>query len=219
MSVTRSGQDYLKAIYKLQGGGRPVATSALADQLGVAAPSATNMVGKLAEAGLLTHTPYRGVELTPAGAAVALEVIRHHRLWELFLHRALGLPLDQVHEEAERLEHELSESLEEHMTRLLGDPTVDPHGDPIPARDGQVDAVVWPTLAELPIGRSGTVRRVPDSDAEMLRYLQSLGLVPGAAVEVAGREPFDGPVTVRVDGTARVLGTGLARCVFVEPML
>jgi DtxR family Mn-dependent transcriptional regulator len=217
MSITRSEQDYLKAIYNLQSGGRPVATSALADQLGFAAPSVTNMVGKLADAGLLRHTPYRGVELTPAGAAVALEVIRHHRLWELFLHRALGLPLDQVHEEAERLEHELSESLEEHMSRLLGDPTVDPHGDPIPGRDGQVAATFWPTLADLPIGRTAIVRRVPDSDADLLRYLQSLGLVPGAAVEVDGREPFDGPVSLRVGGVARVVGTGLAGRVFVEP--
>src|SRR5579885_3665772 len=214
MTVTRSEQDYLKAIYKLQGGGRPVATSALADQLGVAAPSATNMVGKLAEAGMLRHTPYRGVELTPAGAAVALEVIRHHRLWELFLHRALGLPLDQVHEEAERLEHELSESLEEHMTRLLGDPTVDPHGDPIPDRDGQVAATVWPTLADLPIGETATIRRVPDSDADLLRYIDTLGLVPGARVRVQRREPFDGPIALDVEGAERLIGAGLARRLF-----
>ena len=214
--VSRSAQDYLKAIYKLQDAG-PVQTSALAEQLGHAPPSVTNMIAKLADNGLLRHTRYRGVELTDQGAAVALEVIRHHRLWEAFLHRALGLPIDQLHDEAERLEHELSDVLEEHITRALGDPTLDPHGDPIPTRAGTVEDTVYPTLAGLAVGGHAVVRRVPDSDPALLRYLETLGLLPGAAVEMRALEPFHGPLTVVVGATERILGHELASRVYVEP--
>jgi DtxR family Mn-dependent transcriptional regulator len=215
-TVSRSVQDYLKAIYALQAGGGTVQTSQLAERMRVAAPSATIMVGRLAEAGFLRHTPYRGVELTEKGALIALEVLRHHRLWEAFLHRALGVPIDQLHDEAERLEHELSDALEEHMSRLLGDPTHDPHGDPIPSLDGQIAVTGHPALAELPVGSSGVVRRVPDSDAAFLRYLGTLGLLPGARVEILALEPFRGPLTIAVDGTERVVGHELASRVFVE---
>jgi DtxR family Mn-dependent transcriptional regulator len=215
--VSRAVQDYLKAIYKLQESG-PVQTNALAEHLGVVAPSATNMIGRLAEAGFLRHTPYRGVELTDDGAAIALEVIRHHRLWELFLHRALGVPLDQLHEEAERLEHELSDALEERISRLLGDPTHDPHGDPIPGPDGHLDDASYPTLSGVEIGRCVTIRRVPDRDPAFLRYIESLGLVPGAIVELRGREPFSGPLTVRVAEADRVIGNELASRLRVEPV-
>jgi DtxR family Mn-dependent transcriptional regulator len=216
VEVSRAAQDYLKAIYKLQEGG-PVQTNALAEHLGVVAPSATNMIARLAEGGLLRHTPYRGVELTERGAAIALEVIRHHRLWEAFLHRALGVPIDQLHGEAERLEHDLSDDLEEHMARLLGEPTHDPHGDPIPSRDGSVAETDYPTLASLAVGGSATVRRVPDRDPEMLRYIGTLGLLPGAEVELRAREPFNGPLTVGVGGNERIIGNELASLVFVEP--
>jgi DtxR family transcriptional regulator, Mn-dependent transcriptional regulator len=216
--VSRAAQDYLKAIYKLQEGG-PVQTNALAEHLGVVAPSATNMIARLAEGGLLRHTPYRGVELTENGAAVALEVIRHHRLWEAFLHRALHVPIDQLHEEAERLEHELSDDLEEHMARLLGEPTHDPHGDPIPTRDGSMALSDFPSLATLAVGGKATVRRVPDRDPELLRYIGTLGLLPGAAVELRTREPFNGPLTVRVGPEERVIGHELARRLFVEPSI
>jgi DtxR family Mn-dependent transcriptional regulator len=215
--VSRAVQDYLKAIYKLQESG-PVQTNALAEHLGVVAPSATNMIGRLAEAGFLRHTPYRGVELTDDGAAIALEVIRHHRLWELFLHRALGVPLDQLHDEAERLEHELSDALEEHMSRLLGNPTHDPHGDPIPGQDGQLDDASYPTLAGVEIGARATIRRVPDRDPAFLRYIESLGLLPGATVELRAREPFSGPLTVRVGESDRVIGHELASQLMVEPV-
>jgi len=215
--VSRAVQDYLKAIYKLQESG-PVQTTQLAEHLGVVAPSATNMIGRLAEAGFLRHTPYRGVELTDDGAAVALEVIRHHRLWELFLHRALGVPLDQLHDEAERLEHELSDALEEHMSRLLGNPTHDPHGDPIPGRDGHLEGVSYPTLAAIELGRPVTIRRVPDRDPAFLRYVESLGLLPGAVVELRAREPFSGPLTVLVGGAERVIGHELASRLKVEPV-
>jgi DtxR family Mn-dependent transcriptional regulator len=215
--VSRAAQDYLKAIYKLQESG-PVQTNALAEHLGVVAPSATNMIGRLAEAGFLRHTPYRGVELTDDGATVALEVIRHHRLWELFLHRALGVPLDQLHDEAERLEHELSDALEEHMSRLLGHPTHDPHGDPIPGPDGRLDDASYPTLAGVAIGERVAIRRVPDRDPAFLRYIESLGLLPGATVELRAREPFSGPLTLRVADVDRVIGHELASQLRVEPV-
>jgi DtxR family transcriptional regulator, Mn-dependent transcriptional regulator len=216
--VSRSAQDYLKAIYALQESGAPaVSTNQLAERLGVAAPSVTNMVAKLAEGGFLRHMPYRGAELTEKGAAVALEVIRHHRLWEAFLHQALGVPIDRLHEEAERLEHELSDHLEQHIVRALGDPTHDPHGDPIPAPDGTIEGAVHPTLAALPVGARGTVRRVPSHDPELLRYIGSLGLLPGAAVELRRREPFRGPLTVGVDAGERVVGHELASHLHVEP--
>jgi DtxR family Mn-dependent transcriptional regulator len=220
--VSRSVQDYLKAIYKLQEDGNPVQTSILAEQMGVAAPSATNMIGKLADAGLLRHARYRGVELTDEGAAIALEVIRHHRLWELFLHRALGLPIDQLHAHAERLEHELSDDLEDHISRALGDPTVDPHGDPIPSRELAIDETTYPTLAGLVVGTAADVRRVPDSDPALLRYLESLGLLPGARIVLRAREPFSGPLTVGVgEGGAadRVIGHELASRVYVQPVV
>lgn len=214
--MSRAAQDYLKAIYKLQGDAGPVQTSTLAEQLRVAAPSATNMVGRLAEAGLLRHTPYHGVELTDDGAQIALEVIRHHRLWELFLHRALGVPIDQLHGEAERLEHELSDELEERMASLLGEPTTDPHGDPIPDREGQIDEGSFPTLAGMRIGASARVRRVPDSDPALLRYLETLGLLPDTEVTMTAQEPFRGPLTLQVGGRQRVIGHELASRVHVE---
>src|SRR5262249_43130317 len=152
-----------------------------------------------------------------AGASIALEVIRHHRLWEAFLHRALGVPIDQLHGEAERLEHELSDQLEEHIDRLLGEPTYDPHGDPIPGRDGSLPPAAFPTLASMAVGGRAVVRRVPDTDPELLRYIGSLGLLPGASVEMRAREPFNGPMTVRVGDADRIIGHELARRLYVEP--
>jgi DtxR family Mn-dependent transcriptional regulator len=216
MDVTRSAQDYLKAIYKLQGS-EPVQTSAIAEQLRVAAPSATNMIGKLAEAGYLRHRPYHGVDLTDEGAQLALRVIRRHRLWELFLHQALGVPIEQLHGEAERLEHELSDELEAHISRYLGEPTHDPHGDPIPTREGALTSAAYTPLSAIDVGSASVVRRVPDSDPELLRYLSALGLLPGAGVELRAREPFRGPLSVRVDGVDRLLGHELASRVLVEP--
>jgi DtxR family Mn-dependent transcriptional regulator len=215
-AVSRSVQDYLKAIYTLQEGGGAVQTSQLAERLHVAAPSATNMITRLAEEGFLRHTRYRGVELTNKGAAVALEVVRHHRLWESFLHHSLGVPLDELHAEAERLEHELSDALEQRITHALGDPTHDPHGDPIPGPDGTIAATEHTRLSELPVGAAAVVRRVPDFDPAFLRYLGSLGILPGAPVAVRRLEPFQGPLTVSVDDAERVVGYELASRVFVE---
>ncbi len=209
-------QDYLKAIYKLQASGGKVSTSALAERLGVTAPSVTSMIGRLAELGLLRHDRYRGVELTEAGARTALEVIRHHRLWELFLAEALRVPLDRVHEEAEHLEHRLSDDLEDRMDQALGYPTTDPHGDPIPNKEGRLPADASIPLTDLAVGVSARVRRVPDGDAPLLRYLSELGLVPGRALRVVERAPFGGTIFLEVAGERRAIGEPLAGRIMVE---
>jgi DtxR family Mn-dependent transcriptional regulator len=211
-------QDYLKAIYKLQSVGGRVSTSALAERMGVTAPSATSMIIRLAEEGFLRHDRYRGVELTEKGARAALEVIRHHRLWELFLAEALQVPLDQVHEEAERLEHLLSDTLEERMDSALGFPTRDPHGDPIPTREGSLDEGSFIRLSDLPVGAEAVVARVPDSDASLLRYLGGLGLLPGRSLRLAERAPFGGTHFVETQGVRRALGEGLAQHILVDPL-
>lgn len=208
-------QDYLKAIYALEFDGERVTTSALADRMRVSAPSATAMTKRLAELGLVERAPYRGVALTDDGRASALEVIRHHRLLERYLADRLGLSLDQVHAEAEQLEHVLSEELEAKIDEELGFPTHDPHGDPIPDRDLRVDdGEHVRTLVDLAEGERATVSRIPDGDPALLRYLDELALVPGAGVDVVSIAPFDGPVTVRTrsgsHAISRELGSRIA---------
>ena len=214
--ISQAVQDYLKVIYTLQAGGEAVSTSTLAAAMGVSAPSATGMVKKLASLKLVRHHPYQGVVLTRAGQKMALEVIRHHRLLELYLAEALGYSWDKVHEEAERLEHVISEEFEEKIFEALGRPTRDPHGDPIPAKDGTLVAGNHERLSDLEPGATGVIRRVSDSDAEVLRYLGTRGLVPDATVEVLGKAPFNGPLTVKTGNTEHVLGRELARHIRVE---
>ena len=210
-------QDYAKAIYSLESrGGGAVSTNALAERLGVTPASASGMVRRLDELGLVTHVPYRGVRLTPEGEALALEVLRHHRLLELYLSESLGVPWDRVHEEAEVLEHVLSEDLEELIAAKLGDPTHDPHGDPIPTRDGRIDEQATQALDSLESGQHGTFVRISDSDPEMLRYLAERGVSPGDRLEVVERQPFGGPVFARFGGDLHVLGGGLAGAMRVE---
>jgi DtxR family Mn-dependent transcriptional regulator len=210
-------EDYAKAIYALERrAGGPVSTNALAERLGVTAASASAMVKKLAERGYAAHVPYKGVELTDSGRRVALEVLRHHRLLELYLAEQLGVPWDRVHEEAEALEHVLSEDLEARIAAKLGHPTHDPHGDPIPAPDLTIDEGETRSLDSLDAGVRGRLVRVSDSDPEMLRYLGERGIGIGDALEVVDRQPFDGPLTVRFGGDDHVLGGGLARAMRVE---
>jgi DtxR family Mn-dependent transcriptional regulator len=210
-------EDYAKAIYALQSReGEAVSTNALAERLEVTAASASGMVKRLAEMGLVTHAPYHGVQLTSQGVAVALEVLRHHRLLELYLAQSLGVPWDRVHDEAEVLEHVLSEELEELIAAKLGDPTHDPHGDPIPTRDGRIDEAATQPLQALDAGARGTFVRVSDSDPEMLRYLAERGISPGERFEVIERQPFDGPVFVRFGEDVHVLGGALAEAMRVE---
>jgi DtxR family Mn-dependent transcriptional regulator len=218
--VTHAMEDYLKAVYRLRdslGPGGQVTTQRLADELGVTGPSVTNMVKRLHDLRLLRHTRYHGVELTPAGEKIALEVLRHHRLLELYLAESLGYPWDEVHAEAERLEHHVSDELEARMDSALGHPTRDPHGDPIPSREGQIDLVTGMALVDLESGATATVSRVSDRDPEQLRYLGSLGLYPGAIVTVTERFPFDGPLRIRIGGAEHIIGRALSAIVYVVP--
>jgi DtxR family Mn-dependent transcriptional regulator len=208
--LTVAVQDYLKAIYTLEAAGARVTTSALATRMGVSAPSATEMTKRLAELGLVERAPYRGVALTEQGRAGALEVIRHHRLLERYLVDRLGLSLDEVHAEAELLEHALSEELEAKIDAELGYPTLDPHGDPIPDRELRVTHGPGRTLVDLEAGERAAVSRVPDGDPELLRYLTGLGLVPDASVEVVAHAPFGGPVTVRTESGDHAISRELA---------
>jgi DtxR family Mn-dependent transcriptional regulator len=214
-----SVEDYTKAIYALETrgqGGEPVSTTALAERLGVTAASASGMVKRLGELGLVAHQPYHGVMLTDAGRRIALEVIRHHRLLELYLVESLGVPWDRVHQEAEVLEHVLSEELEELIATKLGDPTRDPHGDPIPARDLTIEEIATESLQSLETGTRGKFTRVSDADPEMLRYLANRGIAPGDELEVVERQPFGGPLFVRFAGEIHPLGGELARAMRVE---
>jgi DtxR family transcriptional regulator, Mn-dependent transcriptional regulator len=210
-------EDYTKAIYALEGReGESVTTTALADRLGVTPASASGMVKRLGELGLVEHRPYHGVSLTADGRRLALEVMRHHRLLELYLVQSLGLPWDRVHQEAEVLEHVLSEELEELIAAKLGDPTVDPHGDPIPTRELEIEEAPTVPLQALSAGDRGTFTRVSDSDPEMLRFLSGRGIAPGDQLEVIDKQPFEGPLFVRFGENVHVLGGALARAMRVE---
>ena len=210
-------EDYAKAIYALsRRGGGVVSTNALAERLGVTPASASAMVKKLAERGLAAHAPYKGVELTEAGERVALEVLRHHRLLELYLSEHLGVPWDRVHDEAEALEHVLSEDLEARIADKLGHPTHDPHGDPIPSAELVIDEGDTHALETLPVGARGRFVRVSDADPTMLRWLHEQGIELGAAVEVVDRQPFEGPLTIRLGEREHVLGGRVSRAMRVE---
>jgi DtxR family Mn-dependent transcriptional regulator len=210
-------EDYAKAIYALELRDKePVSTNALAERLGVTPASASGMVKRLGELGLVEHQPYRGVSLTPDGRRVALEVMRHHRLLELYLVQSLGVPWDRVHEEAEVLEHVLSEELEELIAAKLGDPTHDPHGDPIPTRELTIEEGPTQSLQSLDAGAGGTFARVSDSDPEMLRFLAERGISPGDEFEVIEKQPFEGPLFVRFADNVHVLGGMLAKAMRVE---
>ena len=208
--LSQTAQDYLKEIYKLESEQGRATTSALAERVGVSPPSATAMLKKLAALRLVRHEPYRGVQLTRAGELAAVEIIRHHRLLEQYLSETLGLPIDEVHGEADRLEHALSEELEARIDASLGYPTHDPHGDPIPDAELKLAPADLRVLADLPPGERSTVRRVPDGDVELLRYLSDLGLLPGETVEVVRVEPFEGPLTVLAGGVEHPISHELA---------
>lgn len=203
-------QDYLREIYALQAGGARATTSAIAKAMHVAPSSASSMLKKLGALGLAEHEPYRGVRLTEAGERIAIEVIRHHRLLEQYLAETLGLSIDAVHAEADRLEHALSEELEALIDESLGYPTHDPHGDPIPDAGLKLERTRLRQLAELEPGEQATIRRVPDGDAGLLRYLSSLSLIPGQQIELRSSAPFDGPLTVLAGGAEQAISRELA---------
>ena len=219
-TATAAVEDYAKAIYALSHDGRdPVTTTALAERIGVTPASASAMVKRLDEKGLARHVPYHGVELTERGSQLALEILRHHRLLELYLTESLGVPWDRVHDEAEVLEHVLSEELEELIARKLGDPTRDPHGDPIPTRELVIVEDPAETLDSLEPGARGHFIRVSDSDPDMLRYLAERGIAPGAEFEVVDKQPFGGPSFVRFADDVHALGGQLASRMRVEVSL
>lgn len=205
-TLTRSTEDYLKAIYQLSSAGTPVSTTAIAEHLAVVPASVSGMVKRLSEQGWLEHTPYRGVALTAEGRRVALRMLRRHRLIEAYLVAFLGYTWDTVHDEAERLEHAVSDRLVERMAQALGHPRADPHGDPIPDVDGQIAELIYVPLSDVGTGETVTIRRVATADDERLRYLGQANLVPGNRVTVLDRQPFNGPLTIRVDDQERVLG-------------
>ena len=217
-SASEAVEDYAKAIYSLaQRGDGPVGTSELAERLGVTPATATAMLKRLDERGLVRHRPYRGVTLTGQGERLALEVIRHHRLLESYLSDVMGMPWDRVHEEAEVLEHYISEEFERLIAEKLGDPVIDPHGDPIPGPDLHVpDEEESVPLTEMREGAGATFTRVSDSDPRMLRYLADRGIRPGARIVLVERHPFDGPLEVEVGGQRHALGAPLARAMRVS---
>ena len=210
-------EDYLKTIYVLEQEESPVSTSRIAAARSVKPGSATSMIQRLNRLNLVNYEKHYGVSLTDSGRAIALEVLRHHRLVELYLIEALGFSWDEVHEQADLLEHVISEKLEERIAAALNYPDFDPHGDPIPAKDGSIITVTTQPLAAVETGSRATVSRVPDdADGELLRYLAELGLVPGTEIRVLEIAPFDGPLTLDVAGERVVIGRKASLAVQVE---
>lgn len=219
-SITAPAEDYLKAIYDIERGGEAAATNDIAARLGIAAASVSGMIRRLADQGLIKHERYKGTRLTAAGRKAALRTIRRHRVIESYLARALGYPWDRVHEEAERLEHAASDELVDRMARAIGEPEIDPHGAPIPTREGDVDETPLRTLRDLKAGQRCKVVSVADEDADLLRYVAKLGLRPGAEVEIVEKAPFDGPISLRCEpNEERVqVGPALAALIHVAPV-
>ena len=215
--LTAPVEDYLKAVYELERQGAPAETNAIAELLGIAPASVSGMIRRLADQGLITHERYHGANLTAAGRRAALRTLRRHRVIEAYLTEALGYSWDRVHDEAERLEHAASDELIDRMAAAIGEPETDPHGAPIPARDGTLAERAAVALATLQPGDTAKVARVSDKDGERLRYLAELGMTPGATVQVIAREPYGGPIALRVGSASRTIGPELAEQVLVEP--
>lgn len=218
-SLTRSVEDYLKVIYRLSPGGRPAATSQIAQALDLSPASVSGMIKRLSEQGLLDHEPYRGAQLTEEGRRVALRMIRRHRLIESYLVDFLGYSWDTVHDEAERLEHAVTDTLVERMAAALGHPATDPHGDPIPSIDGLVAEDDFVPLSDLPAGSSAEIRRVQTGNPELLRHLAERGLRPGVVVSIEERQPFNGPITLGVGRDRQIVGAEVAQhlhCSIIE---
>lgn len=213
----------MKAVYRIQrrayNAGEEesrVSTNALAEALNILPPSVTEMARRMAEAGLVDYRRYYGVRLTPEGERVALKVIRRHRLIELYLVEQLGYALHEVHDEAENLEHAVSDRFVDAIAGKLDHPTVDPHGDPIPSHDGRIITPDWVPLSDLVAGQSGRVSRYTAHDDDMLQHIIDKGFEMGAVVTVQAVDPFDGPLSVTVGGAAQIIGRGVARCIMVD---
>lgn len=218
LELTAPVEDYLKAIYELERSGEPAETNAIALILGIAPASVSGMVRRLAEQGLITHARYHGARLTAAGRRAALKTLRRHRVIEAYLTTALGYSWDCVHDEAERLEHAASDELIDRMAAAIGEPENDPHGAPIPTRDGTLHERSLVPLSDVQAGSGVTVEQVSDNDGDRLRYLAEIGIVPGAQVQVVGRAPFGGPIALRVRNEKRAIGPELAEQILVAPL-
>lgn len=215
MVLSQSVEDYLKTIYKLELGGAVPSTSTIAEAMNVSSASATNMAKRLDKMGLVNYRSYKGATLTDAGKKIALEVIRHHRLLELYLSEEMGYSWDQVHDEAEKLEHHISEQFEDKIAELLNNPTHDPHGDPIPTKDGVMPEQKVNSLTEAKVGEPYLISQVKDQDPELLRYLEKKGLLPGLKITIKDKAPFNGPVTIATESSEEVIGRDVASVIFV----
>lgn len=218
MVLSQAVEDYLKAIYKLQSEDKGASTTRIAEALDVSSASATNMIKRLAKMGLVDYQSYKGASLTASGKKIALEIIRHHRLLELYLLEVMGYSWDEVHEEAEKLEHHISEQFEDKIAELLDNPTHDPHGDPIPTKDGIMPKMEAETLSEAEEGLHYMVSRVKNQDPELLRYLEKIGLLPGAKLLIKQKNPFKGPITLTIEDDEQVLGHEVAEHILVAEL-
>ena len=215
MRLSQALEDYLKVIYVLETDGEKATTTAIAQALDVSNASVTNMLKKLAGMHLIVHESYKGAELSPAGKKVALEILRHHRLLELYLKEVMGYSWDEVHDEAEKLEHHISEQFEDRIAELLNHPTHDPHGDPIPTKDGVMPEKATLALNEAEINTLYIVGRVRDQNPELLRYLEQQGVLPGVELTIIEKAPFDGPINLKIDGELISLGFTIAQNIFL----
>ena len=215
MGLSQSVEDYLKAIYILETEGDGATTTNIAETLGVSSASVTNMLKRLAGMNFIDHKSYKGAQLTDAGRKIALEILRHHRLLELYLKEVMGYSWDEVHDEAEKLEHHISEQFEDKIAELLDHPTHDPHGDPIPSKDGVVPEMASLSVCDAEVGNSYIIGRVKDQDPELLRYLEKTGVIPGVKMTIVEKAPFEGPIKVLLESEAVTLGYAIARQVYL----
>ncbi len=216
MILSQAVEDYLKAIYKIETEEKGASTTQLADAMDVSSASATNMIKRLDEMGFVNYKSYKGARLTDSGKKIALEIIRHHRLLELYLLEIMGYSWDEVHEEAEHLEHHISEQFEDKIAELLNNPTHDPHGDPIPTKEGVVPAKDEKALVNASENKAYRIARVKDQDAERLRYLEKKGLLPGVHLTVKEIAPFNGPLTLQIKGREEIIGRDLAKDILIS---
>ncbi|MEX2604302.1 MAG: metal-dependent transcriptional regulator [Gracilimonas sp.] len=216
MGLSQSIEDYLKAIFVLQSEGEVATTTNIANALKVSSASVTNMLKRLAKMNLLEHEAYKGAKLTSTGNKIALEILRHHRLLELYLKEVMGYSWDEVHDEAEKLEHHISEQFEERIAELLNHPTHDPHGDPIPTKDGVMPAIARLSIAKAELNKPYIIGRVKDQNSELLRYLEKIGVIPGVKIEIVEKTPFSGPIKILLeDKETQVLGHAVASEVYL----
>lgn len=218
MVLSQAVEDYLKTIYKLDTDEKGASTTRIAESLDVSSASATNMIKRLSKMGLVDYQSYKGASLTSSGRKIALEIIRHHRLLELYLLEVMGYSWDEVHDEAEKLEHHISEQFEDKIAELLDNPTHDPHGDPIPTKDGIMPEMEDDSLIHAEEGHQYIVSRVKNQDPELLRYLEKIGLLPGARLTIKEKGPFKGPIILQVEENEQVLGHEVAEHIYIAEL-